>query len=231
MANCDFLGNKFEGKTVEISPQPGKTALLWTFSLGTQDRDFVPRGKHMSTPLWIGFGFLMLLVIFLICSFFFAPKLTDDQRGTLKFLSALCAGFSGGFLTGGALFEAHKTAGTTTFGISGTAGCALFLVVWFFYPRVFRLNDGFEFSIPAAWKFRDTVDGMTKSTGSVSEMLGFTTQELNAPIRSRTISAKSLSEAILQLRLITIEPDAICPYDVTQQASVYRLTARRGGVQ
>jgi uncharacterized membrane protein YfcA len=54
----------------------------------------------MTPQLWIGFGFLTALVIFLIVSFFFAPKLTDDQRRTMKFLTALCAGVAGGFLSG-----------------------------------------------------------------------------------------------------------------------------------
>ncbi|HZR31144.1 MAG TPA: hypothetical protein VFA76_04750 [Terriglobales bacterium] len=180
----------------------------------------------MTTPLWIGFSFLALLVIFLICSFFFAPRLTDDQRGTLKLLSSLCAGFSGGFLTGGALFEMHKTAGTTTFGISGTAGCALFLVVWFFYPRVFKLDDGFEFSIPNGWTFRDTVDRMAQTRHGVSEWRGFTAQEMSALIQRRQISSESLSDAIGQLRLMTVTPDAVRPYDVTREGAVYRLTVR-----
>jgi hypothetical protein len=59
----------------------------------------------VTAQLWIGFGLLSLLVTFLIVSFFFTPRLTDDQRGTLKLMSALCAGFSGGFLTGSALFS------------------------------------------------------------------------------------------------------------------------------
>ena len=185
----------------------------------------------MTAPLWIGFSFLALLVIFLIFSFFYTPKLTDDQRGNLKFLSALCAGFSGGFLTGGALFEVHKTTGSTTFYISGTAGFALFLTVWFFYPRVFKLDDAFEFSIPEGWTLRDTVDGMAQTVEGVSDYRGFTAQELSAPIKSRKISSKSLSEAILQLRLITVVADAVRPYDVTQEGSVYRLTIRGGGGQ
>lgn len=180
----------------------------------------------MTTPLWIGFGFLLLLIIFLICSFFFTPRLTNDQRGTLKLLSALCAGFSGGFLTGGTLFEMHKTAGTTTFGISGTAGCALFLTVWFFYPKVFKLDDGFEFSIPEGWTFRETVDGMAEAKDGTSDYPGFTPQELNAPVKSRRIASKSLRDAIAQVRSFTVTADAVRPYEVTQDGSVYRLIAR-----
>jgi len=182
----------------------------------------------VTTPLWIGFGFLVLLVLFLILSFWFKPKLTDDQRGTLKFLTALCAGFSGGFLTGAALFNMQKTAGTTTFGISGTAGCALFFVVWFFYPKVFKLQDGFQFAIPDKWTFRDAVDTMVQAKQSFSDFRGFTDQELGATLRSRSLSSKTLIEALAQLRLITVTPNAIRPYDVVQAGSVYRLTVRGG---
>ena len=180
----------------------------------------------MTAPLWIGFAFLAFLIIFLMTSFFLTPRLTADQRGTLKLLSSLCAGFCGGFLTGGALFEMHKGVGTTTFTVSGTAGFALFLVVWFFYPKVFKLEDGFQFSIPSGWTFRDTVEAMTLSKDGVNEYLGFTGEELRAPIQARAISSKSLIEGINQLRFITVQPDAVRPYEVTRQDSVYRLKVR-----
>jgi hypothetical protein len=183
----------------------------------------------MTTPLWIAFGLLLLLVIFLIISFFLTPKLTADQRGTLKFLSALCAGFSGGFFTGDALFRLQKTAGNTTFALSGTAGCALFLAVLFFYPKVFKLDDSLNFSILPTWTFRSTVDAMVQIEGGAGEFRGFTAQELDAPMQGRTISSKSLSQAISQLRLLTVAADVVRPYDVTKQDSVYRLTVRQGG--
>lgn len=182
--------------------------------------------RTVTTPLWIGFGFLVLLVLFLIVSFWFKPKLTDDQRATLKFLTALCAGFSGGFLTGGALFNMQRTAGATTFGVSGTAGCALFFVVWFFYPKIFKLQDGFQFAIPDKWTFRDAVDTMVQAKQSFSDFRGFTPQELDAALKSRSLSSKSLTEALTQLRLITVASNAIRPYDVALDGSVYRLTVR-----
>ena len=180
----------------------------------------------MTAPLWIGFAFLALLVIFLMVSFFLTPRLTPDQRGTLKFLSSLCAGFGGGFLTGSALFEMHKATGSTTFTVSGTAGFALFLVIWFFYPRVFKLDDGFEFSIPSGWTFREVVDAMTSGSKGVNEYQGFTAEELSAPIQGRRISSKSLSEGITRVRLITVQMDAVRPFDVTREDSVYRLKVR-----
>lgn len=180
----------------------------------------------MTAPLWIGFGFLALLIIFVIGSFFLTPKLTADQRGTLKFLSSMCAGFAGGFLTGGALFEMRKATGGTTLTVSGTAGFALFLVVWFFYPKVFKLDDGFEFSIPSGWTFREAVEAMTSTENGVNEFQGFTVDELKAPLQGRKISSKSLGAGIQQLRLITLRAEAVRPYEVTKQDTVYRLTVR-----
>ncbi len=177
----------------------------------------------MTPLLWIGFGFLLLLVIFLICSFFFQPRLTNDQRGTLKLLSALCAGFSGGFLAGGALFDMHQTTGTLTYGISGTAGFALFMIVWFFYPKVFKLDDGSALSIAEGWTFRDTVDRLTQNGGAVADYIGFTPAEYTAAMQSRSISEKSLKNAILQLRLLTVKVNAVRPYEVTQDGTTYRL--------
>jgi hypothetical protein len=180
----------------------------------------------VTATLWIGFGFLALLVIFLMCSFFLRPRLTDDQRTILKFLTALCAGFSGGFFTGTALFEMHKTVGSTTFGISGAAGCALFFVVWFFYPKVFQLQDGFEFGIPNGWSFRDTADRMTETRNRVVEYNGFRPEELGAAMQNRRITSASLTEGIKQLRLVTVVAGSVRPYDVVEQGTIYSLTIR-----
>jgi hypothetical protein len=180
----------------------------------------------MTPQLWIGFGFLALLVLFLIVSFFLTPKLTDDQRATLKFLSSLCAGFSGGFLTGTALFEMHMTKGPTTFSISGAAGCALFFTVWFFYPKIFTLKPGFAFSIPANWNFRDSAEQVAQSQGAVVEWQGFKKEELDSPVQTRALSTRTAKDALLQLRLITVNPTVIRPYDVEEDGSIFRLRVR-----
>lgn len=89
----------------------------------------------MTTQLWIAFGFLALLVLFLMYSVIRPPE--NANHATVKFLTALCAGFAGGFFTGEALLSINGMAGGTKFGISGTAGMALFFAVWFFHPKVF----------------------------------------------------------------------------------------------
>jgi predicted PurR-regulated permease PerM len=180
----------------------------------------------MTPQLWIGFGFLALLVVFLIISFFLTPKLTNDQRATLKFLTALCAGFAGGFLTGSALFEMHMTKGATTFSISGAAGCALFFTVWFFYPKIFTLGPGFAFSIPANWSFKDSAEQIAQSQSAVVDWQGFKKEELDSPMQTRALSGRTAKDALLQLRLVTVNPSVVRPYDVEEDSSIFRLRIR-----
>jgi hypothetical protein len=49
----------------------------------------------MSTQLWIGFGFLALLVLFLMYSVINPPKPADSTSATVKFLTALTDKISG----------------------------------------------------------------------------------------------------------------------------------------
>ena len=177
----------------------------------------------MTAQLWIAFGFLAALAIFLVVSFFFTPSLTNDQRGTLKFLTALCAGVSGGFLAGSSLFEGTFTTPTSKVALSGTAGFALFFVVWFFYPKVFAIADGISVSIPDGWTFRSAVDALLSGASAVADYQGFTKDELTSPLKSKNIQTKTVTEALLMLRLIPVSLGAIREYDVKQEGAVYQL--------
>ncbi|MGP8172971.1 MAG: hypothetical protein ACLP7O_00320 [Terracidiphilus sp.] len=180
----------------------------------------------MTAPLWIGLGFLLLLIIFLMCAFFLRQELSTGQQAILKLLSALCAGFSGGFLAGTALFQLNQTSGPLSYGISGSAGFALFMVVWFFYPAFgIVLPPILNMNIPPDWTFHDAVRAAVLPKG-VSELKGFTAEELNAPIESRVLSGTSICDLIDQLRLITVPPNVVRPYDVTQQGTRYYLKVR-----
>jgi hypothetical protein len=95
----------------------------------------------VTSILWIAFGFLAALVIFLGVTIHFPPK-DNTGRATLKFFTALSAEFSGGFFTGDALFKYQQQIGGSSIAVSGAAGCALFFTIWFVYPKVFRLDDG-----------------------------------------------------------------------------------------
>lgn len=180
----------------------------------------------MTTQLWIAFGFLAALIVFLAVTVYFPPK-DNTGRATLKFFTALCAGFSGAFFTGDALFKYEQhLAGGTVLSISGAAGCALFFTVWFVYPKVFRLDDAINVSVPANWTFRNAVETVA---GRPCEFADFQDSELQASTRSAQISAQTVSEAILQVRLITATVNAVRPYRVEREGSTYRLSIGNGG--
>jgi hypothetical protein len=96
-------------------------------------------------PLWVGIGFALLLVGLLAIALFWKQQLTDDQRVILRLFCSLCAGlvFSAGLITGAALLKVDAAVGATTkVAVYGTAGVALFLAVWFSFPKVVSLPVG-----------------------------------------------------------------------------------------
>lgn len=177
----------------------------------------------MTTILWIAFGFLAALVIFLAVTVYFPPK-DNSGRATLKFLTALSAGFSGGFFTGDALFKYQQQIGETTIAVSGAAGCALFFTIWFVYPRVFRLEDAIALDVPAGWTFRSAVETIARAP---CEFLDFRPEEMRALTRASKLSARTVEEVILQVRLITASINAVRPYEVEKADSVYHLKIKK----
>lgn len=174
----------------------------------------------MTAILWIGFGFLAALVIFLGVTIYFPPK-DNTGRATLKYLTALSAGFSGGFLTGDALFKYHQQIGGADIAISGTAGCALFFTVLLLHDTVLRLDPGVAVDVPAGWTFRGTVETVA---GAACEYINFRPEELQTPTRAAKLNAKTPEGLILQVRLITAADNAVRPYKVQKQDGAYRLT-------
>lgn len=176
----------------------------------------------MTTILWIAFGFLAALVIFLGVTIYFPPK-DNTGRATLKFFTALSAGFSGGFFTGDALFKYQQQIGGTNIAISGAAGCALFFTVWLIYPTVFKLDDAVSVNVPAGWTFRYTVETIARTP---CDFIDFHQEELDAVTREAKFEAKRIEGAILQIRLITAAHGAVRPYDVQKINDVYTLTIK-----
>ena len=176
----------------------------------------------MTPVLWIAFGFLAALVIFLGVTIYLPPK-DNTGRVTLKFFTALSAGFSGGFLTGDALFKYQQQIGGTNIAISGAAGCALFFTVWLIYPRVFKLDDAISVNVPAGWTFRHAVETVATDPCDFKDFL---TEELDAVIREAKFEAKKIEGAILQIRLITATHNAVRPYDVQKINDIYQLTIK-----
>jgi hypothetical protein len=182
--------------------------------------------KDMTPQLWIGFGFLTALVIFLIVSFFVTPRLTDDQRKTMKFLTALCAGVSGGFLSGASVFDATWTTPTTKIALSGTAGFALFFVVLIFYNRVFIPDDAVEFEIPANSTFRQAADIAAQLGGVLIDYQALNANELATPMVPGHISCKTFRDLFKILRLKTKIAGSVRDYRVTNSGNIYRFAPK-----
>lgn len=176
----------------------------------------------MTPILWIAFGFLAALVIFLGVTIYLPPK-DNTGRITLKFLTALSAGFSGGFFTGDALFKYQQQIGGANIAISGAAGCALFFTVWIIYPKVFEVADAESVNIPAGWTFRYAVETIARTP---CDFIGFSKAELDAVTREVIFKAKTVEGALLQIRLITATQGAVRPYDVQKINDVYQLTIK-----
>jgi hypothetical protein len=184
-------------------------------------KSLVPVSGSMTPQLWIGFGFLALIVVFLMITFFKGGTLTPGQYNTLRFLTALCAGFAGGFLTGDALFRWEQDmASGAKFGISGAAGCALFFTIWFTYPPLPPPDNRLILSIPAGWTFQQAVLGIAKAARRVAQLEGFQPQHLALPLPATDIDAPDALQAMLQLRFQSTQlPD----FQVEYRNGVYHI--------
>jgi hypothetical protein len=177
----------------------------------------------MSIQLWIGVGFLVALIIFVMVAFFAAPKLTSDQRKAIKFLAALCAGVSGGFISGASVFDASWTTPTSTVALSGTAGFALFFVVFFFYDRIFAPDDGLDFDIPSGATFKTASDAAAKLAGVNVDYQDLSSTELSEQLSEGHIKCDTFDQLLRILQIKTVTPGAIRKFNVTEANNIYRI--------
>jgi hypothetical protein len=184
-------------------------------------------GALMTPQLWIGFGFLALLVLFLMLAYFVKDKASPNQYNILRFLTALCAGFAGGFLAGEALFHLDATiAGGAKIALSGTAGCALFFSIWFTYPKQpdptppLPLADRCALSIPDGWTFEQAVRAIVKAARAAVVFEGFQAAQVEAKLTAGNIDAPSARDALEQLKY---QSTALPPYTVDLKKGVYHI--------
>lgn len=177
----------------------------------------------MNAILWIGLGFLIVLVIFLMIAFFYKENISRQQYAILKFLIALSAGFAGGFFTGEALFNLNaELSNGMNLAISGASGVALFFSIWFYFPKYgeSELDEGHNISIPENWTFRGTVESIVRAENSFREFIGFTDEELNLILESQEVRTKSPKETILKLKYLN---ENIPTYKVENSNNVYKI--------
>jgi len=178
---------------------------------------------------WVGVVFAAVFVSFLMYSINKGKDLNSGQRVMLKILSALCAGIGAWLISGEAFLSLSKNIPGGKLTVSGTAGFAIFLVVWFTFPKGPKfepLPDGTRIAVPAGWTFEQVADACAQQDSSVIHYDGFTAQEMKARLKPWKLETKSILEAIEQLGSITEQRGAVREYDVKKENAKYRLKVK-----
>ncbi|HEY1463253.1 MAG TPA: hypothetical protein VGF44_07540 [Terriglobales bacterium] len=186
--------------------------------------DAPPLPLTMNPILWIGFGFLAAFVVFLGFTIYKPPPRGSQGRATMRIFSSLCCGFAGGFLTGAAVFNATFTHALGKVGISGSAGIALFLTVFFFYDKIpdgeLNVPDGVTLTIPKNCKFSDATDIVGTITKAGMDYHALNNDELGSDMKEQSIQAASWEQLLELLRNVTAK-QTIRPYTVKKENGSY----------
>ncbi len=158
----------------------------------------------MTPLLWVGLAFVAVIVAFLMITSF--ARLNEQADKNLRFLTALCAGFAGGFFTGDALFRYQQQLGNgINILLSGTAGFALFLLVWLTYARKIAPvpsslpNESVNLSIPGGWTFEQAARAITSAARRTIHFNGFDKAQLATRLPALDIAAPTVRDALEQL--------------------------------
>jgi hypothetical protein len=189
-----------------------------------------PEASVQMTPqMWIGLAFAAGLVVFLIVAFFAKDRLSEHQVYILRFLSALCAAFAGALITGDALFRVEgELSQKTKIFVQGTAGFALFFVVWLSLRQrnPTQVPDAFHFSVPEGWTFEQTAKAIARHDHAIADLEGFKAAHLAVAVESREFHTKTARDALLALRSLA-GGNAIPKYTVDKDDHVYHVRVAR----
>lgn len=156
----------------------------------------------MSAQLWAAVGFTLLLVVFLMVTFFIKDTSSDTQFKTLKFLTSLCGGIAGTFFVGEALFSYAKDLDDgAKLTLSGTAGFAVFFLVWLTYGKRTENNSttNIKMSFPEGWTFEQCARAIGQSRNTPVAFQSFSQEELNLACPQMDINAENMQQALLQI--------------------------------
>jgi hypothetical protein len=162
-------------------------------------------------------------------AFFAAKNLTQGQHLVLRIMTSLCAAMASGLVAGDASIQVSQSlpGGRITGGF--TAGIAVLIGVLLLFPRFPKpslTGRAINFSIPSNWTFRAGVEGLAINDNATARLEGFTKNELDAPIQSRPLNAESPTDALRNIRLLTVEPGVVRDYDVQKVGSEYLLKVK-----
>jgi len=162
-------------------------------------------------------------------AFFWAPYQTPGQWNILRLVNALCAGCAGGFLIGEAtLHITGEIATGVQATIDGTAGIAIFLIVWFTYQKYIpspTLPEAQNLSVPEGWTFKQAADAIARQNASVIQYFGFTEAELKTVLRGQELQSDTAIGLLKALRGLAAT-NAIREYEVSFHKPVYEMRVR-----
>ena|SRR5690349_23432706 len=179
---------------------------------------------QMTPALWIGFGFLTLLIFFLIYLVISKNDIQPSKLPIVRYLTALSGAFAGGFITGDALFKMDTQLGNgTKVFISGTAGFAMFLIVLYFIRFAFTPKSGFNITPPVGSNFKQVVHLIAQADKCLFELVGFSEFEQKTELDSQHISAANALEAMTKLKYLS---NRLPPYTVKLEQGVYIINKK-----
>ena len=174
----------------------------------------------------ITIGLAIALVAFLMLTFFVKDKTSQSQYNTLRFLTSLCGGVTGYFISGTALFSMNSPIGQTgSVAVSGTAGAAFFFVIWFFYPKgeTPKPPDAFYFNVPENTTFDAMVQTIVKTTHNLVNFQNFSPEQLRLILQSQEVHAKSPLDGIQKLKYLNGQ---LPNYIVDLKNNIFTITAK-----
>lgn len=156
------------------------------------------------------------------------PQINSLTRKAMHFLTALCGGFSGGFITGGALLDGHWVSGGTTVGLSATGGLALAILTWWGYRKI--PEDGVQdfpliIGIGETWTLEYVARTVAGSQQAAIDFGKLTPKERGALVIQQQLGAKSWEALLETLRSVTRDT-TVRPYSVKKVGSTFHFEVK-----
>jgi len=175
--------------------------------------------------LYVGIAFAAAVLILLTFIFFKTPVLTDDQRKLLRIFCALLAGCAGVFISGEALFNLSREAGSTKMAVQGTAGFALFFCVWFTFDPLRRKSGarGFAISFVEDMTFKRATEILGSELSLGVNLDALRPEERDAKIRGVHVEGRDAQDVLAKLNEFVKQPERVRAFSLERQGVVLKI--------
>jgi hypothetical protein len=173
--------------------------------------------------LAFGFGVVFVVVMLVVAVFDRDP--TDLGILIYRVVLALAAAGIGAVIPGMISLESPL--------VRAGGAIALFAIVYRLRPaelvagpRVAKPRDSVVFDIPQGATFKQAADTAAAIAGVVIDLVGFTKEELAAPMAAGLLRSDNVTQLLTQLRFKTATPGAIREYTVSKKSGVYKFIVK-----